>query len=89
MSNIHPKPTDDLDKAKNDLKIWGYCLLLNAIPKKINESAKNRLIEQANAEKKLNLAFEDGSKTKKWINMSPLGIHYVIQSIVYEQDIHR
>ena len=66
MSNKYPKPTDDLDKAKNDLKIWGYCLLLNAIPKKINESAKNRLIEQANAEKKLNLAFEDGSKTKKW-----------------------
>ena len=66
MSNNYPKPTDDLDKAKNDLKTWGYCLLLDAIPKTINENAKNRLIEQANAEKKLNLAFEDGSKTKKW-----------------------
>ena len=66
MSNNYPKPTDDLDKAKNDLKTWGYCLLLDAIPKTINENAKNRLIEQANAEKELNLAFEDGSKTKKW-----------------------
>ena len=66
MSNKYPKPTDDFDKAKNDLKTWGYCLLLNAIPKKINESAKKRLIEQAYAEKKLDLAFEDGSKTKKW-----------------------
>ena len=55
MSNKYPQPTDDFDKAKNDLKTWGYCLLLNAIPKKINENAKNRLIEQADAEKKLDL----------------------------------
>ena len=24
MSNKYPKPTDDFDKAKNDLKTWGY-----------------------------------------------------------------
>jgi len=66
MTKNYPKPTNDRDKAKNDLKNWGYCLLLDAIPKEINENARIRIIEQAEAEKKLNLAFEDGSKTRKW-----------------------
>ncbi len=66
MTSKYPKPTDNLNKAKIDLKKWGYCLLLDAIPKVINQNAKNRLIEQANAEKKLHLAFEDGSLSRKW-----------------------
>ena len=66
MTNNYPKPTDDFKKAKDDLKVWGYCLFLDAIPKEINENAKQRIIEQAEAEKKLNMAFEDGSNTRKW-----------------------
>ena len=66
MQNKYPKPTNDFQKAKNDLEKWGYCLLLNAIPKDINDQAKKRLTEQAKAEKELNLAFEDGSKSRKW-----------------------
>ena len=66
MSTSFPKPTDDFEKCKKDLKKWGYCLLENAIPQDINQKALQRLTEQADAEKKLNLAFEDGSKTKKW-----------------------
>ncbi len=66
MTKNHPKPTNDFDKAKNDLRVWGYCLFLDAIPNEINEKAKLRLIEQAKAEKKLNVAFEDGTKTRKW-----------------------
>ena len=52
MTKNYPKPTNDRDKAKNDLKNWGYCLLLDAIPKEINENARIRIIEQAEAEKK-------------------------------------
>ncbi|MDB4239188.1 phytanoyl-CoA dioxygenase family protein [Alphaproteobacteria bacterium] len=66
MIKNYPKPTKSLTKAKNDLKIWGYCLLEEAIPKELNNLSMNRLIEQAQAEKKLNLAYEDGSKSKKW-----------------------
>ena len=40
MNNLYPQPTEDFEKAKNDLKLWGYCLLLNAIPKNLNEDAK-------------------------------------------------
>ena len=66
MKNKYPNPTNDFDKAKYDLEKWGYCLLLDAIPKEINQKAKIRLTEQAKAEKELNIAFEDGSKTRKW-----------------------
>ena len=66
MKEKYPKPTASLKTAKNDLKKWGYCLLENAIPKNLNTKSMERLIEQAEAEKQLNIAYEDGSKTKKW-----------------------
>ena len=66
MKENYPKPTASLKTAKNDLKKWGYCLLENAIPKNLNTNSMERLIEQAEAEKQLNIAYEDGSKTKKW-----------------------
>ena len=61
-----PKPTKSIAKAKQDLKEWGYCLLEDAIPIDLNEKLSKRLVEQANAEKKQKLAYEDGSKEKKW-----------------------
>ena len=66
MKQNYPKPTASLKTAKNDLKKWGYCLLENAIPKNLNTKSMERLIEQAEAEKRLNIAYEDGSKEKKW-----------------------
>ena len=66
MEEIYPKPTKSLAIAKSDLKKWGYCLLEDAIPNKLNKLAIARLVEQAKAEKHLNLAYEDGSKSKKW-----------------------
>ena len=66
MNLNYPKPTESIEVAKNDLKKWGYCLLKNAIPPDLNNRAMERLIEQANAEKELNLAYEDGSEKKKW-----------------------
>jgi len=66
LKENYPKPTESLKIAKNDLKKWGYCLLENAIPRDLNNKSMERLIEQAEAEKQLNIAYEDGSKTKKW-----------------------
>jgi len=65
MKEIYPKSTKSLAIAKSDLKKWGYCLLEDAIPNKLNKLAIARLVEQAKAEKHLNLAYEDGSKSKK------------------------
>ena len=66
MNLNYPKPTESVEVAKNDLKKWGYCLLEDAIPADLNKKVLERLIEQAEAEKKLNIAYEDGSKTRKW-----------------------
>ena len=66
MNKNYPKPTKSIKVAKNDLKKWGYCLLEDSIPADLNKKVLERLIEQAEAEKKLNIAYEDGSKTKKW-----------------------
>ena len=61
-----PQATKSIAKAKLDLKEWGYCLLKDAIPTDLNDELSRRLVEQANAEKKQKLAYEDGSKEKKW-----------------------
>ena len=66
MNKNYPKPTKSIEVAKNDLTKWGYCLLENSIPADLNKKVLERLIGQAEAEKKLNIAYEDGSKTKKW-----------------------
>ena len=65
MNKNYPKPTKSIEVAKNDLTKWGYCLLEDSIPADLNKKVLERLIEQAAAEKKLNIAYEDGSKTKK------------------------
>ena len=41
MNNLYPQPTEDFEKAQNDLKLWGYCLLLNAIPKILMKMQKD------------------------------------------------
>ena len=61
-----PQATKSIAKAKLDLKEWGYCLLKDAIPTDLNDELSKRLVEQANAEKKQKLAYEDGSNEKKW-----------------------
>ena len=66
MNLNYSKPTESIEDAKTELKKCGYCLLKNAIPPELNGKAMERLIEQANAEKELNLAYEDGSEKKKW-----------------------
>ena len=75
MNLYYPKPTESIEVAKTDLKKWGYCLLDNAIPPDLNNSAMERLIEQANAEKELNLAYEDGSKKRNGVNSIKILMH--------------
>ena len=64
-----PQATKSIAKAKLDLKEWGYCLLKDAIPTDLNDELSKRLVEQANAEKKQKLAYEDGSKEKNGVNL--------------------
>ncbi len=61
-----PQPTADLDSARQDIDRWGYCLLENALPAGLNERCMARLEEQAEAEKQLGQAFEDGGPEQQW-----------------------
>ena len=61
-----PKLTDDLDRGRADLDRWGYCILAEAMPQDLVARARERLVEQAEAEKRLGYAFEDGGAKQQW-----------------------
>jgi len=61
-----PKPTEDCKEARSNIDRWGYCLLDKAIPKDLLSRCIDRLIEQAEAEKALGIAFEDGGPNQQW-----------------------
>lgn len=64
--NELPKPTIDLEQARADIERWGYCLLENALSEDLRSRCMQRLEEQAQAEKQLGAAFEDGGPTQQW-----------------------
>ena len=66
MSPKLPQPTTDLTQAKADIDEFGYCLLANAIADDYRAALLERVQEQAEAEKQLGLAFEDGGAKQQW-----------------------
>ena len=61
-----PRPTDDPARARQDIDIFGYCLLRDTVPEPLLTAVRARLAEQAAAEKRLGLAFEDGGPRQQW-----------------------
>lgn len=55
-----PKPTTDMAKAKDDLEKFGYCLIKDAMTPEEVKAAKERLIEQAEAEAEAGVAWFEG-----------------------------
>ena len=55
-----PSPTKDIDRAKTDLSKFGFCLVPEVLSAQEIKSAKERLLEQAEAEEELGLSFRDG-----------------------------
>ena len=66
MPNLRATPTTDLEKAKHDLDESGYCIVENVAPVHLIQSAKIRLLEQAEAERWTNEAFLQDGNTQ-WI----------------------
>lgn len=60
------EPTNDFDKARSDLDKHGFCLLANALEPQQVEALRERLRRQAEAEKALGDAFEDGGAKQQW-----------------------
>ncbi|MEM7028860.1 MAG: phytanoyl-CoA dioxygenase family protein [Chloroflexota bacterium] len=71
MANITerlPQPTTDLDTAKADLNIFGYCLLADALAADEVDSVRQRLEEQAAAEREQDLAYRDAGPNQTGVN---------------------
>lgn len=63
-----PRPTEDRQRAFQDLEEFGYCLIANALSAEETQAMRNRLVDQAAAERKAGLAFEDGGKGQQFVD---------------------
>ncbi|TDZ24918.1 Dioxygenase [Colletotrichum orbiculare MAFF 240422] len=59
-----PKPTEDIDRVKSDLRKWGYGLLKNALSPEQVAILKKAAQEQASGERKAGVATFDGGPKK-------------------------
>lgn len=61
-----PRPERDLDRCRADIDRFGYCLLRDALPEPLLSRVRERTRQQADAEKRLDHAFEDGGAKQQW-----------------------
>ena len=61
-----PQPTNDPAALKTDIDEFGYCLVKDAITPEQLGAARQRLLEQAQAELEHGQAFEDGGANQQW-----------------------
>lgn len=59
-----PKPTEDIEQVKRDLKQWGYGLVKNALSGDELKAMQQRLNEQAKGEADAGVAFFDGGEKR-------------------------
>ena len=55
-----PVPTEDLDQVREDLRVWGYGLVKNALSQKQVEALKNAVRQQGQGETEAGVAKNDG-----------------------------
>ena len=61
-----PQLTIDLVQAKADIEQYGYCFIADVMAPDQIQALKERLTQQARAEKQHGLAFEDGGRSQNW-----------------------
>ena len=61
-----PQVSGDLEVAKSNLEMYGYCLLKDALSQDQVAALRKRLVEQAAAERQLGAAYEDGGPNQNW-----------------------
>ena len=64
--NTRVSPTTDLDKARHDLDVVGYCIVEGVAPDNLVARARERILEQASAERDAGRAFVQDGNTQ-WI----------------------
>jgi ectoine hydroxylase-related dioxygenase (phytanoyl-CoA dioxygenase family) len=61
-----PTPTKDIAQLRRDFYEWGYCLIEEALSAAQNERIYRRVIEQAQAERDLKIAYLDQAQQNLW-----------------------
>ena len=61
-----PQPTNDVATLQSNIDEFGYCLVKDAISPDQLTAARQRLLEQAQAELEVGAAFEDGGAKQQW-----------------------
>jgi ectoine hydroxylase-related dioxygenase (phytanoyl-CoA dioxygenase family) len=63
-----PTPTRDLARAKSDLDEYGYCLVAEALEPAALHRLRERLVEQADAERRDGHAYRDGGRSQRVVD---------------------
>lgn len=61
-----PQLTSDLDQLKYDIDTYGFCYVKDALTPDQVSALRTRLVEQAEAERQQNVAYEDGGAKQNW-----------------------
>jgi ectoine hydroxylase-related dioxygenase (phytanoyl-CoA dioxygenase family) len=61
-----PQPSTELAALQSDIDEFGYCLVADAVSADQLAVARQRLLEQAEAELQAGVAFEDGGAKQQW-----------------------
>ena len=64
--NTRVTPTTDLDKARHDLDVVGYCIVEDLAPTNLVDRVRDRVLEQASAERDAGQAFVQDGNTQ-WV----------------------
>lgn len=64
--NTRVTPTTDLDKARHDLDVVGYCIVEDVAPSDLVRRVRERVLEQAGAERDAGRAFVQDGNTQ-WV----------------------
>ena len=64
--NTRVTPTTDLDKARHDLDVVGYCIVEDVAPSDLVRRVRERVLEQAGAERDAGQAFVQDGNTQ-WV----------------------
>ena len=96
MTRHLPKPTTDLERAKQDIDAWGYCLLKDALGAEQVGALRARLFDQLEAERQRGLTrrFPDGKQLVVFLlNKGQVfrdmifnpGLHAVVEHVLGEE----
>lgn len=61
-----PTPTKDIVQLRRDLYEWGYCLVEDALSPEQNQTIYQRLVDQAQAERDLGIAYLSEAQQNVW-----------------------